>query len=186
LLELLDEKKLRETHKVLEDEFNSLSSNMASARESVKKINEEVDNVVLTKLDDSNVVQMKTSKDTISGNLNRAKILVSSYRERISQASHQVLDIRSSPLRTDFEIDVVLKSSFYMELPSLIASIKTEDENSVKSLSICEDAKRKATQAMVGIFYSIGRVLLDIEHTQKNDKIFTRWIAKISSTFNGA
>jgi hypothetical protein len=166
LLELLDEKKLRDLHKRLEEDFHSLSSNMASAREAVKRINEEVDSVVRTKLDDSAVTLLKNTKDMVSENASKAKGYVNSYLDHLKQVSRTVTDIRQNPKRTDAEIEQALKSGHYLEFPKIIAAIKMEDDNSTKILKSCEEAKIKATRAMVGNLHTIGRVLLDVEHTQ--------------------
>jgi len=69
-------------------------------------------------------------------------------------------------LGMDTEIEQALKSVHYQEFPKLIAAMKTEEDNSIKTLKSCEEAKIKATRAMVVNLHTIGRVLLDVEHTQ--------------------
>jgi len=139
---------------------------MTSARESVKRINEEVDAVVRTKLDDTAVTQMKQTKDTVFDNASKAKGYKISYSDHVKQAGRVVTDIRQNPKRTDAEIEQALKSVHYQEFPKLIAAIKTEEDNSIKTLKSCEEAKIKATRAMVVNLHTIGKVLLDVEHTQ--------------------
>jgi len=123
---------------------------------------------VRTKLDETAVIQMKKTKDVVFENTSKAKGHKNSYLDHLKQAGRTAAELRQNPkpLGMDTEIEHALKSVHYLEFPKLIVSMKTEEDNSVKTLKSCEEAKVKATRAMVVNLHTIGRVLLDVEHTQ--------------------
>jgi len=166
LLQLVDEKKVSGFYQLIISEFDLITKNVTSLKDSITKIRDEIDKIERTKLDDNALKELQSSVTTIGNIINDVKNLLSSYQDSLRVAGQRINEIVAKPhIRNENSYGQVTQS--FTDTVKLSNAILVQDDRSFSVLEQAQKVKIHCTLEMMKNLGPLGKVMINSQNINK-------------------